>query len=101
MILIYTIFPNKKTSEKAISIILKNRLAVCINYWPIEAKYLWQGKIAQAKEWALIIKTVQKNYQKIEKLIKENNSYETPAILSLRVNQVEKKYLKWLEKEIK
>lgn len=116
MIIIYTTFPNKKSAEKLIRIILKNKLAVCINYWPINAQYLWSksptskrvgaptasvGEIEKAKEWALIIKTVKKNYQAIEKLIKKNNPYETPAILSWSVKKVEKKYLKWLKSEIR
>lgn len=116
MILVYTIFPNKKSAEMAIEKILKNRLAACINYWPIETQYLWTktptskgvgaptigvGEIQKAKEWALIIKTIKKNYQKIEQLIKKNNPYETPAILSWPVAKVEKNYLKWLDQEIK
>lgn len=76
-------------------------MAVCINYWPIEAQYLWKGKIEEAREWALIIKTIEKNYQKIEKIIKATNPYEIPAILSWPVTKVEKNYLRWFKKEIK
>lgn len=101
MILIYTTFPNKKSAERVIEIILRNRLAVCVNYWPINSQYWWRGKIEKAKEWALIIKTIRKNYQKIEKIIKEKNPYETPAIFSLPVEKVEKNYLNWLKKEIR
>jgi len=101
MILIYTTFPNKKTTEKLIKKILKLRLATCINYWPIESQYLWNKKIERAQELILIIKTINKNYQKIEKIIKDEHPYETPTILSWPVAKVEKKYLKWLQNEIK
>lgn len=84
-----------------IKIILKNRLAACINYWPIESQYLWHGRIEKAKEWVLIIKTVKKNYQRIEKTIKQNNPYQVPAIFSWPIEKVEKQYWQWLRKEIK
>lgn len=101
MVVIYTTLPTKKSAERVVKIILKNRLAVCINYWPIESQYIWNKKIETAQEWILIIKTINKNYQKIEKMIKNNHPYETPAIFSWSINKVEKNYLRWLEKEIK
>lgn len=101
MILIYSIFPTKKSTEKTIKMILKNRLAVCINYWPINSQYLWRGGLEKTKEWSLIIKTIKKNYLKIQKIIKRNNPYKTPAILSWPVTKVEKNYLKWLKKEMR
>lgn len=101
MIIIYTIFPNKKSAEKTIRIILKNRLAACINYWSIKSQYLWHGHVEKTKEWALIIKTTKKNYQKIEKIIKDNNLYKIPALLAWSATKVEKNYLKWLSKEMK
>lgn len=101
MILIYTILPDKKSAEEIAKIILKKRLAACFNYWQINSLYWWKGKIEKAKEWAMIIKTKKKNYQEIENLIKKNHPYEIPAIFSWLVNKIEKKYLKWLEKEIR
>ncbi|MFN3301952.1 MAG: divalent-cation tolerance protein CutA [Patescibacteria group bacterium] len=101
IIFIYTTFPNKKSAEKLIEKILKNRLAACLNYWPIFSQYLWNKKIEKSNEWALIIKTVKKNYQKIEKLIKKYHPYEIPAILSWPMTKGEKNYWKWLINEIK
>jgi periplasmic divalent cation tolerance protein len=101
MILIYTTFPNKKSAEKLAEKILKMRLAACLNYWPIDSQYLWKNKIEKAKEWAMIIKTEKKNYQKIEKIIKKDHPYKIPAIFSWPITKGEKNYLKWLKKEIR
>ena len=101
MNIIYTTFPNKKLAEKLADKILKARLAACINYWPINSQYWWKNKIEKAKEWVLIIKTVKKNYQKIEKIIKKNHPYQIPAIFSWSIEKVEKDYLKWFKKEVK
>jgi len=101
MIIIYTTFPNKKSAKNLAEKILKIRLAACLNFLPIDSQYLWQGKIEKVKEWAMMIKTLKKNYQKIEKLIKKNHPYQIPAIFSWPIEKVEKKYLKWLKDEIK
>ncbi len=101
MIIVYTTFPNKKSAEKLAKKILKERLASCLNYWPINSQYWWKKKIEKTREWAMIIKTVKKNYQKIEKIIKENHPYQIPAIFSWLINKVEKNYLKWLKQETK
>jgi len=101
MIIIYTTFPNKKLAERIVKQILKCRLAACINIWSIKTQYLWHGRIEKAKEWALMIKTFKKNYQKIEKIIKDNHPYKIPAIFSWPITRGEKNYLKWLKKEIR
>ncbi|MCX7778758.1 MAG: divalent-cation tolerance protein CutA [Patescibacteria group bacterium] len=101
MILVYATFPNKKSVEQVIKKILRKKLAVCINYWSIDSKYLWMQKIEKAKEWAIMIKTLKKNYRKIEELIKKNHPYQIPAIFSWSLEKVERNYLKWLKKTIK
>ncbi len=101
MIIVYTTFPNKKSAEKLAEKILKSRLAACVNYWPINSQYWWKSKMEKTKEWAMIIKTIKKNYQKIEKLIKKNHPYEIPTIFSWSVEKVEKDYLKWLKREVR
>ena len=78
--------------------LVKKKLAACVNIFPIESIYHWQGKIVKDKEFAAIIKTRRENFKKIEKFILENHSYDTPCILEIPIGRVTKKYLNWLNK---
>lgn len=99
MILIYITFPNKQEAKKIGRVLIEKRLAGCINMFPVEAIYHWKSKITEEKEVVLIVKAFEKNFSKIEKLVKKLHSYETPCILAIPVEKVSKNYLQWIKKE--
>ena len=96
MIDIYVTFPNIKEAKKISRLLLENRLAACVNMFPINSMYWWQGKIADDKEIAALIKTRKKNFKKIESLVAKHHSYSAPCIIQLPVTLVYKPYKKWL-----
>lgn len=96
MIFVYSTFPNKKGTKKIGEELVKRKLAGCVNVFPIDSIYFWQGKIIKDREFAAIIKTEKENFKKVEKFILENHSYETPCILEIPIGRVSKKYLNWL-----
>jgi periplasmic divalent cation tolerance protein len=100
MILIYTIFKNKVEARKISNILLKKKLVGCVNMFPLEASYLWEGKIQNVKEVGCFIKTKKGYFNKVSKEIKLNNSYETPAIIEINVDDIDKRYNNWLNKEV-
>lgn len=101
MIFVYLTCKNRKEAQKIGQILIKEELAACVNFWPIESIYKWQGKIVQDKEIALIVKTLERNFDKIEKRVKELHSYQTPCIVALPVNKINQKYFNWLKGELK
>ncbi len=100
MILIYITCKDKKEAKKIGTFLIRKRLAVCCNIFPIESIYLWKGKIVKDKEVVLIVKTLKENFNKIEKEVKKLHSYRVPCILEIPIKRVNKEYLNWLEKEI-
>jgi len=98
MIFIYSTFSNKKEARKIGGGLVRKKLAACVNIFPIDSIYRWQGKIVKDKEFAAIIKTRKQNFKRIEKFILENHSYETPCIIEIPVGRANKKYLNWLNK---
>ena len=69
--------------------------------FPIDSIYQWKGKVHREKEVAVLAKSVDKNISKIEKEIKKIHSYESPEILSIKIDQANKEYLTWLGRELK
>ena len=96
MIFVYSTFPNKKEAKEIGKGLVKNKLAACVNIFPIVSIYHWQKKIVKDKEFAVIIKTRKENFKKIEKFIQDHHSYTTPCILEIPIGRVSKKYLNWL-----
>ena len=82
--------------------IIEKKLAGCVQILgPIESTYWWIGKIETAKEWMIFIKTKKEVYAELEDFITNLHPYETPEIIAMPIVEGSKKYLKWLNNEIK
>lgn len=101
MIFIYITCKDKKEAEKIGLTLVERKLAACCNLFPIESVYRWKGRIVKSKETALIAKTLKKNFKKIESMTKSLHSYSNPCVLEVPLGRVSKKYLKWVESEVK
>ena len=89
--------PNLKTARALARIMLKERLAACVNLVPkIESHYWWQGKIESGAEVLLMIKTRKTRLQALEKCILAAHPYDTPEFLVLPLTAGNGKYLQWL-----
>ena len=99
MILIYTICKNRNEAKKIASMLLKLKLIACANWWQTESVYRWENKIVNDKEVAMILKTRNNYYKKVESVIKKIHSYDVPCICQLDVKKTDRQYLDWLAKE--
>ncbi len=100
MIIIYTTCATRKEAERIASNLLKKKLAGCCNIFPVASSYLWKGKIEHAREYAIIIKTAEKNFAYAEKEIKKHHSYEIPCIEGWKISHAEKNYARWFDIEL-
>ncbi|MFM2313458.1 MAG: hypothetical protein RLZZ04_2734 [Cyanobacteriota bacterium] len=82
---------------KAIAIsLIEAKLAACVNLFPLDSIYLWEGKINQEQEYQLIIKTDLNKFDELGAKIKTLHSYEVPEIIALPIINGSKTYLDWL-----
>ena len=96
MIILLTTVPKKSDALSLAKKLVGKKLAACVNIIKIESSvFRWKGKLANAREFLLIIKTA-RNYRAIESFIKINHPYELPEIISLKVENGLKQYLKWI-----
>ncbi|MEO0087235.1 MAG: divalent-cation tolerance protein CutA [candidate division WOR-3 bacterium] len=100
-VILYTTIDNLNIGKKIVKKLLEERLIACANIFKISSYYWWKGKIEKGKEYGIFLKTKKEKYKEIEKRIKELHPYETPCLLQLEIKKGYKKYLSWLEKEIK
>lgn len=86
----------KKISEA----LLEHRQAACVNIIPeIQSFFRWQGRVDQAQEVLLVIKTQAVLFDAIRKTVKEIHSYQTPEIVAVPLVDGDRDYLDWIKIE--
>ncbi|MCQ1536837.1 divalent-cation tolerance protein CutA [Methanosarcina sp. KYL-1] len=85
----------KNASEIARELVSK-RLAACVNMFPISSVYMWEGKIEEGNEIAMIVKTDISRFEEICKVVKALHTYELPAIEFWEI-EGEPEYLDWVQ----
>ena len=98
-ILITTTFDNKEECDKVVNLLLEDRLVSCCQISTIKSKYHWQGKIEEADEYQVKMKSKKELYPEIEKVILDNHSYVTPQIVYYEITGGFKDYLDWIDNE--
>ena len=78
------------------------RLAACVNITqPIESIYRWEGKVAEEKEFLMLIKSTRDLFPKIKAEIGRIHSYHTPEIICLPIIDGSRNYLEWISESVK
>lgn len=98
MLLIYITCKDNKEAKRIGKQLLEKRLIACTNMYPIESMYWWENKIQEDKEVVLLVKTGEKNYEKVKEEVQKLHSYEIPCILRIKA-EANEEYNKWVEKE--
>ncbi len=85
------------------TMILKERLASCINLWPMQSIYHGEskGELKNELEATLIIKTMEPRIAEIEEFISKNHSYSVPYVGAIDIRRFNRPYRKWMTKVIK
>lgn len=80
--------------------LIAQKLAACVNLFPVDSLYLWQGAVNRDREYQLIIKTDLAKFDELAKQIKTLHSYEVPEIIALPIVAGSQSYLGWLQESL-
>ena len=96
-VFVYTTWPTTVEAETAGRALVERRLAACVNILPgMISLYRWEGEVERGEEAVMIVKTRASLADAVSDAVKELHTYDTPAILVLPLESVEKTYLAWL-----
>ena len=103
MVLIYTTCRDTKEAVNLGTMILKERLASCVNLWPIQTIYHGEkeGELKNELEAVLMIKTMETKIADIEELISKHHSYAIPYIGAIDIRRFNRSYREWMTTVIK
>lgn len=78
--------------------VVTKRLAACANLLEarVESVYRWKGKVEQAREYLLLIKTSRARLSALEAEVKRLHSYDVPEFIALPIVAGSPAYLRWL-----
>lgn len=101
MIIVYSTYPDRKSADKAASMLVEKRLAACVSIIRIEQSvYRWNRKVEKCPEWLLVIKTAKRAYPSLERYIKRTHPHKVPEIVYVKTEKALPAYLRWLESSV-
>ena len=93
---------SRSEGKKIARHLVEAKLAACVNILqPMESVYRWEGKIAEEREFLLIIKSTGELFPEIKAEISKIHSYHTPEIICLPVIEGSRNYLQWVSDSVK
>lgn len=101
-IVVFITASNQKEASNIAKALLENKLVACVNILDkVKSIFWWQGKIDQAQEALLIVKSKKSELNKIIKLVKSIHSYQVPEIIASPIIGGNQSYLRWLNESIR
>jgi periplasmic divalent cation tolerance protein len=95
--IVLTTLDNREHAVQLANQLVELRLAACVNLIEsIRSVYRWDGKVEQAEEILLIVKTAAERIPAVQETIFGLHSYQTPEFLVLPVEAASASYLEWL-----
>jgi periplasmic divalent cation tolerance protein len=99
-LLILTNVPDRAAAEKLARALVESRAAACVNVLSAgRSIYRWQGRVEQAEEIPLLIKSTAANYAAVEEIVRAQHPYDVPELLALPITHGLPAYLDWLAQE--
>lgn len=100
VLLVLTNLPDREAALKLANALIEQKAAACVNVLgACTSVYRWEGKVENAEEIPLLIKTTAARYAALEALIRRLHPYELPEIIAVPVARGLPGYLQWVADE--
>ena len=92
--------PSTQVGTRLARGLVGSRLAACVQIvGPVQSHYRWQGRIERAREWLLLIKTLEALVPELEAAVRQAHPYTLPEMLVVPVEGGFAPYLEWVRRE--
>lgn len=90
--------PNQETAAHIARTLVDEQLAACVSILPgVQSVYRWQGRVEQANEVLLLIKSTHERMNEMSSRLTALHPYDVPEVLAFAPDSVLPAYLQWLQ----
>lgn len=101
VVVVLVTVPSMEVAEAIARAVVPESLAACVNIVPgLRSIYSWQGRIEDAPELLLLIKTRADQLARLETRIRTLHPYTVPGIVALPVVAGHAPYLSWVSDSV-
>ncbi|MCX6993946.1 MAG: divalent-cation tolerance protein CutA [Kiritimatiellaeota bacterium] len=94
--IVQTTVASRQEAQRLAGLMVKARLAACVQVTPIHSTYRWHNKVEQSAEWLLAAKTRNARTKALMAFIRHHHPYELPEIMVVNAAQVLPAYRQWV-----
>jgi periplasmic divalent cation tolerance protein len=94
--LVMTTCGDKANAELIAARLVEERLSACVQMFPIESVYRWEGAVQHENEWMLFCKIKSNKYADVEAAIRAAHTYSNPEIVEVAIEKGAQSYLAWI-----
>lgn len=99
-VFVYITSRNFDEAMKIARHLLEKKLIACANIFPIRSMFLWEGKVEECNEFAIICKTKAEKFKEIKDEVRKVHSYEVPCVCSFVVEEGLREFFNWIEETV-
>ena len=94
---------HEREARRIARAVVEARLAACVNEfaWPVRSLYRWKGKVEQAREVLLLMKSSRKKLAALRAMVTRLHSYEVPEFIALPISEGSPAYLRWINESLR
>ena len=98
--LFYITVENMEEAEKIAEVLIKEKLAACVNVIPgMRSFFCWEGEVQSESEILVIGKTKSVLVEELVECVKKYHSYELPCVITFNIEDGNPPFLEWIDKE--
>lgn len=94
--LVMTTCGDLANAESIATTLIEKRLAACVQIFPINSFYEWQGVVRNAQELMVFLKIKTADYADVEAAIRAAHAYDNPEIIEVSIERGAQAYLSWI-----
>lgn len=89
----------RSAAERLARELVEHRLAACVNRFPCQSTYWWDGDIQEDEETILLAKTTQERYAALVEHLEASHPYDVPCIERFEETDVLPAFEEWRRAE--
>jgi periplasmic divalent cation tolerance protein len=100
VLLVMTNLPDQPAAQAMARALVGAGLTACVNILPgVQSVYRWQGKVEEASEVTLLVKTTKARYAQLQQAIVAAHPYDVPEVIAWPLAHGYLPYLHWVAAE--